>query len=80
MASPEVLDSLREYSRRALDSLMQDGLGDRLAEIVCFAADGLWFGEMLDLVQLSDEHRSELERRLLALAEPKNHEASGKAE
>lgn len=77
MASPDVLQPLREYSRRALDNLMQDGLDDGLAEIVCFAADGLWFGEMLDLVRFSSERRRQLARRLLALTECDAADAAG---
>lgn len=54
---PEVMEPFGAYVEQWLEGLMEDGLPPGLAEVVCFAADGIWFGEMLGLMEVPERHR-----------------------
>lgn len=56
-AHPEVMDPFRAYADEWLEALAGDGLPPGLAEAVCFAADGIWFSQMLGLMELPAAHR-----------------------
>lgn len=66
-AHPEVMDPFRAFADQWLEALAADGLPPGLAEAVCFAADGIWFSQMLGLMALTEQHRQRITQCLEGL-------------
>lgn len=65
--SPELLKPVREWVDAFQARLEQDGLNPVTATLVRLATDGLWYNDMFGLSSVSEETRSALRQRLVAL-------------
>jgi len=68
---PEMLTALRTCFERMRDLGQQDGLEPSRAALIRLAADGLWYGEVLQMAPLGEPLRSQLFDHLMRLTEGK---------
>jgi AcrR family transcriptional regulator len=68
MLNPELLEPVRERYATWQARAVSDGIDPALALMLQLAADGLWLGEMLGLVELEAGQRERVREKMLELA------------
>lgn len=66
---PELLEPAQRWAKDFQTRLEQDGLDPILTTLIRLATDGLWYNDMFGLTSLSQEAKSALQQRLMALAQ-----------
>lgn len=65
--NPELLEPAQRWGKDFQTRLEQGGLEPTLTTLVRLATDGLWYNEMFGLTSLSEEAKSALQQKLMAL-------------
>lgn len=65
--NPTLLNPLRERYQEWQEQIKNSGIDSVLATVLCLAADGLWFGELLELHDLGHEERAAVLEMIMSI-------------